>query len=149
MAEVDDISPTQTDKLLDAFIAGTLAPQDFKHCDHVAVAYELLRRESFVKSVGIYIEGLERLVTAAGAPEKFNLTITLAYLGLIAERMADDACNGWPAFIEKNPDLLDTKLLQQWYAPERLYSDIARHAFLLPTAAKCSQVNAPRQQLVS
>ena len=149
MAQVDAISSTQNDKLLDAFIEGTIAPQDFTHRDHVAVAYELLRRESFVRSAVIFVDGLKKLVAAAGVPEKFNLTITLAYLGLIAERLADDKSNSWGAFAQDNPELLDPKILQRWYAPDRLYSETARQVFLLPTAPDSLQINALQEQLVS
>ena len=142
MAQVEYMSSLQCSERLDAFIAGTIAPQDFAHSDHVAVAYELLRRNSFVDSAQIFVDGLRKLVAAAGAPEKFNLTITLAYLGLIAERLANNAYGSWSEFIERNPDLLDPKLLQRWYTPERLYSETARETFLLPTAPQSPQINA-------
>ena len=73
--------------------------------------------------------------TAAGAAQKFNTTITLAFLSLIAERMQASAHDDFAGFIEENEDLLASDVLSRWYSKERLASDTARRVFLLPDVA--------------
>ena len=65
-------------------------------------------------------------------PRKFNATITLAFMSLIAERMATTQYVDYDDFITSNPDLLSKDVLEQWYSPERLSSILARSIFLMP-----------------
>ena len=107
----------------------------FTHADHVGVAYELLRTYPFLKAVTIYAECLQKIATEAGAADKFNLTITLAFLSVIAERFESCQAATFADFIDANPDLLTGRPLAQWYSAERLQSAAARSVFLLPDKA--------------
>lgn len=119
-----------------AFEADEIDPGRFRHRDHVAVAYALLRDKDFTSAAAIYGDGLRALTLRAGVPEKYNTTITVAFLALIAERIATTAHDGFDDFIAKNPDLLSKDVLSTWYAPERLRSDLARRVFLMPEAPR-------------
>lgn len=118
--------------LADAFEARELDPGGFRHRDHVVIAYELLRRYDFVTATARYADTIRELATKAGVPEKFNATITFAFMSLIAERKATTAYDGGEDFVARNGDLLSAGVLDQWYAPERLHSPLARRVFLLP-----------------
>ena len=72
------------------------------------------------------------ILEKAGAPEKFNATITLAFLSLIAERMAGKAYTDFAEFETANPDLASMAVLGQWYSKERMTSPTARKQFLMP-----------------
>ncbi|MBL4756639.1 MAG: hypothetical protein JKY32_03045 [Rhizobiales bacterium] len=72
------------------------------------------------------------MATKAGAPKKFNLTITIAFMSLIAERMAACDHEGYEDFMSLNLDLMAKDLLEKQYTPTRLYSDLARSVFLMP-----------------
>lgn len=106
--------------------------QDFSHADHVGVAHDLLGRYGFLEAAAIYSACLKTVATRAGAAEKFNVTITLAFLSLIAERMKETEALSFEAFAQANPDLLSGRLLSDWYSAERLTSEHARSVFLLP-----------------
>ena len=125
---------TDSGALTDAFVARRLDNRAFHHRDHVVVAYELLRRSDFVNATARYADTIRALAAAAGAPEKYNATITFAFMSLIAERMATTEHAGADDFIGANRDLLSGQPLSRWYAPERLRSDLARRVFLLPEA---------------
>ena len=56
----------------------------------------------------------------------------IAFLSLIAERLAGESFADFESFAAANPDLMQKSALVRWYAPERLNSDLARRAFLLP-----------------
>lgn len=129
-----EIGATDNAALVDAFVARRLDNRAFHHRDHVVVAYELLRRSDFVTATARYADTIRELAKAAGAPEKYNATITFAFMSLIAERMATTEHADADDFIAGNPDLLSGQPLNRWYAPERLRSDLARRVFLLPEA---------------
>lgn len=126
----------RTRDLARAFEAGALDPAAFAHRDHVAVACDMLRRYDFMEATARYAAGLRFLAAKAGAPEKFNATVTLAFLSLIAERMRTSEHADYDDFIARNRDLLSKDLLGAWYSPERLRSDLARGVFLLPDALR-------------
>ncbi len=117
------------------FEACSIDSTTFAHVDHVGVAYEILRKYSFLDAVVIYSKCLETIATRAGAADKFNLTITLAFLSLIAERLQASDATSFDCFIEENPDLLTTRSISKWYSQERLSSPNARSVFLLPDRA--------------
>jgi len=117
-----------------AFEACDIDVSAFGHMDHVGVAYEMLRTYDFLDASLKYSECINTLATRAGAGQKFNLTITLAFLSLIAERMNATRHDSFETFIQQNQDLLSADLLAKWYSPERLRSDLARDVFLMPDA---------------
>ncbi|MBO9451548.1 hypothetical protein J7426_14840 [Tropicibacter sp. R16_0] len=125
----------QTSDLTQAFEAHKIDNTQFRHAEHVQVAYELLQKYDFIDAAAIYAKGIRTLAAAAGAPQKFNLTITYAFMSLIAERQAQSHNGGFDGFVSANPDLMSKDVLAQWYGPERLTSDTARSVFLMPEPA--------------
>ncbi len=117
------------------FIDREIDNRTFRHADHVLVAYDLLRTRTFDEAAAIYARGIRELAARAGAPEKFNTTITFAFLSLIAERMDGGSTSSFDVFAAANPDLLSKAALDRWYTPERLHSDAARRMFLMPEPA--------------
>lgn len=119
-------------ELTKSFEARDIDTSAFRHLDHIGVAYEMLRKYPFIEAAVRYGENINIIATKAGAATKFNTTITFAFMSLIAERMAttDHADND--DFITRNQDLLSKDILEQWYTPERLRSDLARKIFLMP-----------------
>ncbi|MBL8549409.1 MAG: hypothetical protein JNJ73_05445 [Hyphomonadaceae bacterium] len=112
---------------LAAFEAGALDPATFDHRAHVEVAIALLRETDFLDAAARYQRGIEKIAAKAGAPHKANVTITLAFLSLIAERL-----DGAGDVLAAHPELLEKTLLTRWYAHERLCSPLARRVLLLP-----------------
>ncbi len=126
---------TPSAELARAFEAGELAPEAFKHADHIAVAYEMLSAYEFLDACSRYASSIKALAARAGAPEKYNATITLAFLSLIAERITLGRHTSFEEFISQNGDLTSRDVLMQWYSPKRLTCDTARTVFLLPDPA--------------
>ena len=115
-----------------AFEAHAVDNSRFHHAEHVRVAFDLLRKLDFVEAAATYANGIRAIATKAGAPQKFNLTITYAFMSLIAERMAAMPQAGFEEFVSANPDLMSKSALAGRYSDERLHSDTARRVFLLP-----------------
>jgi hypothetical protein len=122
-------------KLTQQFEAQDIDPASFRHSDHILVAYEMLNRYDFLSTSQKYSETIKAMATKAGVPEKFNLTITLAFLSLIAERIHNTPHSNFEEFLSQNEDLKAKNLLEKMYSTERLQSDLARKMFLLPACS--------------
>ncbi len=118
-----------------AFEAHAIDNARFGHAEHVQVAYDLLRKYDFIDAAAIYAKGIRTLAANAGAPDKFNLTITYAFMSLIAERLANTQATDFKSFAQENSDLMAKSVLNQWYSAERLNMQLARDIFLLPADA--------------
>ena len=114
------------------FEAGRLDAKGFSHVDHIGVACQMLQQYEFLDAAWRYGNALRGLAARAGVPEKFNTTITLAFLGILSERMAETPHETFGEFLAKNPDLSSRALMATWYSDARLGSESARHRFLLP-----------------
>lgn len=116
------------------FEAGDLDPAGFTHREHVRMGFELARRAPFTEAADRFARALKRMATAAGAPEKYHETITVAFMALIAERVREgEPGQDFGAFAVANPDLFDRQVLTRWYDPAQLASPAARRAFVLPS----------------
>lgn len=122
-------------ELLEQFEAFEVNPAEFGHHQHIQVAYEMLNKYGFLDASAKYANAIRTMATNAGAPKKFNMAITLAFLSLIAERLHSTEQNSFEEFLTKNKDLLSKNLLSRWYSKEQLNSDFARSHFLLPKSA--------------
>jgi len=122
-----------SDADLARFEAGDLDPAGFGHREHVRMGFELARRAPFTEAADRFARALKQIAAAAGAPEKYHETITVAFMALIAERVRAGAPGqDFEAFATDNPDLFDRQVLTRWYDPAQLASPEARRAFVLP-----------------
>ena len=122
----------ERDEPLARFLTGRVDNRAFRHRDHLQVAFAILRLMPFADAAALYVRGLKAIASAAGAPEKYHETMTFAFLSLVAERL--EGFSSFDAFLAANPELAHPSVLERWYQPARLYSDLARRTFLLPGA---------------
>jgi len=118
--------------LLDDFETRRMHNCDFGHAAHVAVAWAMLRRYDFTDAVAHFGAGIRYLAAAGGAPEKYNATITVVFLSLIAERIHASNHDSFDAFAAANPDLMTKDAVTRFYSDARLNSPMARAGFMLP-----------------
>ncbi|MEM8499702.1 MAG: hypothetical protein AAF542_16890 [Pseudomonadota bacterium] len=123
---------SECQSLLQQFEALKISTPDFHHEEHVRVAFEMLNSYDFVEACSRYANTIQAMAQSAGAPEKYNTTITFAFMSLVAERKANSDHTDVDSFLANNPHLLDRSLLDGWYSKERLTSATARGQFLLP-----------------
>jgi hypothetical protein len=122
--------------LLRAFVGGEIDGRHFHHADHVCVGFHLLRRNRFSDALAAYSAALRGIAARAGNPGAYHETITVAFLSLIAEHQAGGQYADFESFARDNPELMNKSILERWYAPARLHSDIARRTFVMPEAAR-------------
>ncbi|WP_422384745.1 hypothetical protein [Roseibium album] len=129
--------------LTDLFEARILDARSFTHRDHIGVACQMLQRYDFLEAAARYGSALKEIATKAGASGKFNTTVTLVFLGLLAERMEVTPHANFDEFLERNPDLFSRSLMDAWYSKERVSSENARQMFLLPDRFEISGTVGP------
>jgi hypothetical protein len=101
----------------------------------VRAGYLYLRSGSFGQAIERTAATIRRYATSLGVPGKYHETITVAYLAVIQERLAERGDGGgWDGFAAANPELFERDLLLKWYPSEQLKSTVARQVFVLPRA---------------
>lgn len=118
--------------LTTAFLAENFAPKAFSHRDHIRVAMTLLTDHDFLTVAAVFGRQAARLAARSGAPEKFNTTMTVAFLSVIAEHMAGSGIKDADALLAAYPELDDPGLLSLWYPANLLGSELARSQFVMP-----------------
>ncbi len=133
-ANVEQTAVISDEELLARFEDGSLTSGEFHHEQHVRVAWMFVRRYGMPDALGRFSQALKRFAEAKGAVGLYHETITWAYLLLVAERIARRPGESWERFAADNQDLLTWKpsLLDRYYSPETLKSDLARRAFIMP-----------------
>ena len=117
---------------LAAFLHDEINARDFRHADHVRMAFEVLARHPFLEAAAAVSVALKAMARRAGNAGAYHETITLAFLAVIAERRAAAKFEDYDAFAAANPDLLDKRVLARWYGPDKLRTEVARRMFVLP-----------------
>ena len=123
---------------LASFERGAVDPATFDHAAHVRMAFAMTGRYAFDEALVRYSRGLRALCASVGKSEKHHMTVTVAFLALVAERR-DDVRRGsesWNAFAAHNADLLRRDCLDRWYDRSVLTSERARRIFVLPAPAR-------------
>ena len=130
------------DELIAGFEAASLPA--FPHADHVRLTILYLGRYGRNETQKRLFEGLRRFAAAKGVPEKFHITMTIAWLDLVddARRRHPDA--GDPsALVTACPELLNRDALLRFYSPDRLFSDEARQQWVAPD--RIARIEADQQ----
>lgn len=122
------------DELIAAFESTELPADQFTHETHVRVAWCYLHRASLPEALAAFATALKRYADSKGAIGKYHETVTVAWMLLIAERLADGGELSWAGFAQRHPDLLSRapSPLDRYYSPELLASDRARRSFVMP-----------------
>lgn len=126
------------DEFIARFEDCSLGADFFHHADHIRMAFLYLCRYPAWEAVRRFSRSLERFAAALGKPERYNETMTWAFMFLIRERMARAGGRlSWVEFAVENADLLDWKenVLKKYYREETLSSELAKRTFLFPDKA--------------
>jgi hypothetical protein len=123
------------DTLLARFEALAIPADDFRHREHVRLAFAMLRGADFGEAALRYRTALKRFAAAAGAAGKYHETITWAYLALVHERMDAEPCTTSFELLARAPELLDHRggaLARRYDVASIIASPVARRVFVLP-----------------
>ena len=132
---VDRSAGSGSAQLLDdllRFERGDIDPARFNHEAHIRMAFAMSMHYGFDAALSRFATALRLMCARQGTPEKYNMTITAAFLSLVAERCAAKPNVTWAEFAATHQDLLDRRCLEKWYDKGLLGSELARQTFILP-----------------
>ena len=121
---------TDTEFLL-AFEAATLPPQAFDHRAHLRAACLYLSARPFLEACIAMRDSLRRYAAHIGKAGLYHETVTVAFMSVVAERLAAEPGLSWQGLLERHPELCERGLLDRYYDPARLASEAARARFVL------------------
>ena len=122
-------------EFLASFESLEIPRSDFRHRDHVRLAWIYLHDSNFAAGAARFCENFGEFVRHIGAESKYNETITWFYLVVVFQRIRNEPPTpDWEAFAHANEDLLDPRMgvIRDRYRNETLFSPQARKTFLLP-----------------
>jgi hypothetical protein len=128
---------TFTDPLVRAFESQAIDPAQFRHREHLHVAWCYLRELPLEEALARYVRYLRQLAAALGVPGKFHATMTWGYVVLLHAAMEAAPDATFDELLAGNPALADHRAgaLHAFYDREQLASDEARRRFVLPRRA--------------
>src|SRR5262245_10159416 len=116
---------------LAALESGALPPQEFTHRAHVRAAYLYLQTLPFGAALDRMCTTLRTFSAAVGQPGRYHETITIGFMALVNVHRRMDPGMDWPDFASRHPQLMDPRLLDEYYAGATLASPLARQVFVL------------------
>lgn len=104
----------------------------FGHREHLELAWHLLRRYPIDDARQAMTALIRHVAGLHGAETKYHETITRAWLHFVAVHVQRWDAGSFDAFIERNPELLDRKLIEHFYSPALISGDHARVVWAPP-----------------
>jgi hypothetical protein len=105
----------------------------FRHRQHVNLAFVAVRRYGMPEATGRVCAWIRHVATYERAPQKFHYTVSRAWVELVAHHVAaDEACADFDAFAARYPALLDKRLLSRHYRSSTLAAPAARDGWVEP-----------------
>jgi hypothetical protein len=104
----------------------------FGHREHLELAWTYLRVYPIEEAEGVMTAAIRHIARRHEAEQKYHQTITRAWLQFVAVHMQRWGAESFEEFIERNPELLDGKLVEHFYSRELIFSDCARAVWVDP-----------------
>ena len=133
-----------TETVFDELMAeATAAARTFGHREHVHLTWLAVRRVGMPAAIALVSAGIQRTARYAGAPQKYHVTISRAWVELVAHHTAEHEQPDFWAFAERNPALFDKRLLTRFYRSATLAAARARTSWVEPDLAPFPWNGAP------
>ncbi|GAA1071232.1 hypothetical protein GCM10009665_78690 [Kitasatospora nipponensis] len=118
----------------------------FGHREHVHLTWLAVRRFGTPAAVGLVSDGIQRTARYAGAPQKYHVTVSRAWVELVGHHAAQGGDDEFTAFADSHPLLLDKRLLTRFYRPATLAGAQARAGWVEPDLAPFPWQDGDRRQ---
>ena len=100
-------------QLGDGFEDGSLPPEQFRHREHLRVAWIYLARFGRVEAERRMQDGLRRFAARAGKADKYDAALTAGWVAVLADAAAAlEPATGFEALAAARPELLDPRLVR-------------------------------------
>ena len=122
------------DRELAAILAAITGPTgEFRHRQHVNLAFLAVRRYGMPEATGKVCTWIRQLAGYESVPQKYHHTVSQAWVELVAHHVAaDPECADFDVFARRNPALLDKRLLSRHYRSSTLAAKPARGGWVDP-----------------
>ncbi|MEV6876647.1 hypothetical protein [Amycolatopsis sp. NPDC051128] len=121
------------DDVFDALMAEVMAHADrFGHRQHIHLTWLAVRRYGTGTATAMISSGIQRTARYAGAPQKYNATVSRAWVELVGYHVASSDEDDFAAFADRYPALLDKRLLAHHYRASTLATAEARSGWVAP-----------------
>lgn len=107
----------------------------FGHRQHVNVTWLAVRRYGLAHARALIEDGIRRTARYQGVPQKFNATMSRAWVEAVAHHLTATPDASFDEFAAAHPGLLDKRLLTRHYRPTTLASPEARAGWVPPDLA--------------
>jgi hypothetical protein len=105
----------------------------FRHRQHINLAFYAVRRYGMPGAVGMICGWIRQIAAYERAPQKYHHTVSRAWVELVAYHVAAyPDCADFEAFADRNPALLDKRLLGRHYRSSTLAAEPARRGWVEP-----------------
>jgi hypothetical protein len=108
------------------------ARRGFGHREHLELAYSYLNEHPTDAAVDVMSDAIKHVARLHGAEDKYNETITRAWVHLVAVHLQRWSEDTFERFLERNGALLDSGLLMHFYSRELIFSGSARATWTAP-----------------
>jgi N-formylglutamate deformylase len=121
------------DEFLEAFHSCRLRTSEFRHADHLRLAWLHLAREPFEPALARVRGGIQAFAKHHNLTDLYHETITTAWVHLLATHLpATHQENNFEEFLTANEPRLNSALLHHFWTPEVLASREARSRWVPP-----------------
>jgi len=107
----------------------------FAHRQHVHLTWFAVRRYGTASAIPLVSEGIQGVARYQGAPQKYNATVSRAWVELVGHHTDHSHATDFDTFADQNPALLDKRLLTRFYRPATLACHEARTDWVTPDLA--------------
>jgi hypothetical protein len=122
------------DELMAEVMAGA---ERFGHRQHIHLTWLAVRGYGVPEAIQLVSDGIQRTARYHGAPQKYNATVSRAWVELVAHHATADpaGAGGFDDFAGRHDALLDKRLLGRFYHSSTLASPQARTGWVEPDLA--------------
>jgi hypothetical protein len=107
----------------------------FGHREHIHLTWLAVRTYGTARATDVVSDGIQRTARYEGVPQKYNATVSRAWVELVGHHVSRSSTAEFDDFINENPALLEKKLLTRFYRSATLAGDAARRGWLEPDLA--------------
>jgi hypothetical protein len=124
---------TDADPRFNELLAEVMATAErFGHREHVHLTWLAIRRHGVPAAIDLVSEGIRRTARYQGVPQKYNATVSRAWVELVGHHAAERGEDHFDDFATHHAALLDKRLLIRFYRPATLASPQARNGWVEP-----------------
>ena len=106
--------------------------EHFGHRQHIQLTWLAVRRYGTTAAIGLVSAGIQSTTHYAGMPQKYNATVSRAWVELVGHHTARHDTGDFAALADHHTALLDKRLLTRFYRPATLAGTQARTGWVEP-----------------